>query len=152
MKYGVNVIPKQYKIDLEILYNKLKIFSRLFIYYFISGLVLIILLITKIFRPSLFINRLIKTLKWVVFIGFIGHTIGLIMRWVISEHAPWSDGYESMIYIAWATLLAGFLFSKHSLLTLAATSVVSSLLLMVAHLNWLDPVDVFLILTGSLII
>ena len=139
MKYGVNVIPKQYKIDLEILYNKLKIFSRLFIYYFISGLVLIILLITKIFRPSLFINRLIKTLKWVVFIGFIGHTIGLIMRWVISEHAPWSDGYESMIYIAWATLLAGFLFSKHSLLTLAATSVVSSLLLMVAHLNWLDP-------------
>jgi cytochrome c-type biogenesis protein CcsB len=61
------------------------------------------------------------------------------MRWIISGHAPWSNGYESMIYIAWATLLAGLIFSKRSLLTLAATAVVASLLLMVAHLNWLDP-------------
>jgi cytochrome c-type biogenesis protein CcsB len=44
-----------------------------------------------------------------------------------------------MIYIAWATILSGIIFSKKSLLTLAATAVVSGLLLMVAHLNWLDP-------------
>ena len=44
-----------------------------------------------------------------------------------------------MIYIAWATILAGILFSKRSSFTLAATSIASGLLLMVAHLNWLDP-------------
>ena len=38
-----------------------------------------------------------------------------------------------------STILAGLIFSKRSLLTLAATAVVASLLLMVAHLNWLDP-------------
>ena len=34
MKYGENVYPSDYKIDLEIIYNKYNIFSRLFIYYF----------------------------------------------------------------------------------------------------------------------
>ena len=57
----------------------------------------------------------------------------------ISGHAPWSNGYESVIYIAWATMLSGFVYVKKSVLTLAATSVVGALLLMVAHLNWLDP-------------
>ena len=44
-----------------------------------------------------------------------------------------------MIYIAWATILSGIIFAKRSILTLAATAVISGLLLMVAHLNWLDP-------------
>jgi cytochrome c-type biogenesis protein CcsB len=67
------------------------------------------------------------------------HTVGLILRWYISGHAPWSNGYESMIYIAWATVLAGFIFSRNSAITLAATGVLSGLILFVAHLNWLDP-------------
>ncbi|RDU66268.1 hypothetical protein CQA53_04380 [Helicobacter didelphidarum] len=29
------------------------------------------------------------------------HTLGLIARWLISNHAPFSNGYESMVYIAW---------------------------------------------------
>ena len=44
-----------------------------------------------------------------------------------------------MIYIAWATILSGIIFSRRSALTLAATAIIASLLLMVAHLNWLDP-------------
>ena len=44
-----------------------------------------------------------------------------------------------MIYISWATMLSGIIFSLRSKLTLAATTLVTSLFLMVAHLNWLDP-------------
>jgi len=44
-----------------------------------------------------------------------------------------------MIYIAWSVILSGLIFSKRSLLTLAATAIVAAMLLMVAHLNWLDP-------------
>ena len=36
-------------------------------------------------------------------------------------------------------MLSGIIFSKRSMLTLAATTLVTSLFLMVAHLNWLDP-------------
>ena len=67
------------------------------------------------------------------------HTSGLIIRWIISGHAPWSDAYESIIYSAWATVLAGLIFSKRFLLTLSGAAIVASLLLMVAHLSWINP-------------
>ena len=97
------------------------------------------MLIVKLFKNTKLVRVLITTFKWLIVLGFIAHSSGLIMRWIISGHATWSNGYESMIYIAWATILAGLIFSKRSLLTLAATAIVASLLLMVAHLNWLDP-------------
>ncbi len=70
---------------------------------------------------------------------FIAHTIGLANRWYISGHAPWSNGYESMIYIGWASILAGFIFSKRSSMTMASTGILAGLILFVAHLNWMDP-------------
>ena len=48
------------------------------------------------------------------------HTLGLVARWYISGHAPWSDAYESMIYVAWATVGIGLAFGRKSDLTIAA--------------------------------
>ena len=70
---------------------------------------------------------------------FFIHAIGLIARWYISGLAPWSDGYESMIYVAWATMLFGIYFGKKSELTLASTTFVTSMILMIAHWSWMDP-------------
>jgi cytochrome c-type biogenesis protein CcsB len=44
-----------------------------------------------------------------------------------------------MIYVSWATMLFGLVFGKRSPLTLAATTFVTAILLMVAHWNWMDP-------------
>mgnify|MGYP006126200225 CR=1 FL=1 len=138
-RYGSNIIPSDSKIKLEIFYNKIAIFANLFIYYTIVGLIFLILLIIKLFKSNRILNILITVSMWLIILGFLAQTSGLIMRWVISGHAPWSNGYESMIYIAWATIFAGLIFGKRSLLSLAATAIVSAMLLMVAHLNWLDP-------------
>jgi cytochrome c-type biogenesis protein CcsB len=70
---------------------------------------------------------------------FILHIIGLIVRWYISGHAPWSDAYESMIYVAWATMFFGLAFGKDSKLTVASTAFVTAMILMIAHWNWMDP-------------
>lgn len=67
------------------------------------------------------------------------HTIGLGLRWYVSGRAPWSNGYESMIYIAWTTVLAGILFSRRSLGGSAATMILSATVLLVAMLSYLDP-------------
>ena len=139
VRYGAQVLPVQTKIDLEIIYNKLNIFSRLFLYYFLVGVLLLTLIIISLFNNNRWLTLFIQFLKWLIIFGFIAHIAGLALRWYISDHAPWSNGYESMIYIAWATILSGIIFSKRSLLTLAATAIISGLLLMVAHLNWLDP-------------
>ena len=139
LRYGGKVIPSTTKIQLEVLYNKLNIFSKLSLFFFLSGTILLVMVILKLFYKSRWINFLVILFKWIIFTGFILHTSGLVIRWVISSHAPWSNGYESMIYISWATLLAGLFFSRRSNMTLAGTALLTALLLMVAHLNWLDP-------------
>jgi cytochrome c-type biogenesis protein CcsB len=138
IRYGEKIIPKDYKVDLEVLYNKLNIFSNLFMYYFMIGFIFLIILIIRIFKNNS-LDKLLKFIFFLIILGFIVQTLGLAARWVISGHAPWSNGYESMIYISWATMLSGIIFSLRSKLTLAATTLVTSLFLMVAHLNWLDP-------------
>ena len=139
LKFGSAVYPSDMKIESEVFYNEFKVFNRLSYYYAIVGLIMILLLIQQILKERKWRNHIIKLAFVLVGIGFVAHTIGLMGRWFISGHAPWSNAYESVIYIAWATILAGFIFSRKSLMTVAATAILSSLLLMVAALNWLDP-------------
>ena len=138
-KFGANIIPSEQKIEAEILYNKYDIFKKLFSGYLYVGLFLFLLLIGKIFREGKILNGTIRLLKGGVFFLFLLHSAGLIARWFISGHAPWSDAYESMIYVAWATMFFGLIFGRKSELTLAATAFVASMILMVAHWNWMDP-------------
>ena len=139
LKFGSDVYPSNMKIESEVFYNEFKVFNRLSYYYAIVGLIMILLLIQQILKERKWRNYIIKFAFALIGIGFLAHTIGLMGRWFISGHAPWSNAYESVIYIAWATILAGFIFSRKSLMTVAATAILSSLLLMVAALNWLDP-------------
>jgi cytochrome c-type biogenesis protein CcsB len=44
-----------------------------------------------------------------------------------------------MIYVAWATMFFGLAFGRKSDLTLASTAFVASMILMIAHWNWMDP-------------
>ena len=44
-----------------------------------------------------------------------------------------------MIYVAWATMFFGLAFGRKSDLTIASTAFVTSMILMIAHWNWMDP-------------
>ncbi|MDN3643703.1 cytochrome c biogenesis protein CcsA [Lutimonas halocynthiae] len=138
-KYGSEVVPSQRKVDLELFYNEYDIFKSLFKYYMYASLLMFIVVIVNIFNDKKLIRTLVKICTGIVLLLFAYHTVGLGIRWYISGHAPWSNGYESMIYISWATMLFGIIFGKRSPLTLAATTFVTSMLLMVAHWNWMDP-------------
>jgi cytochrome c-type biogenesis protein CcsB len=138
-KFGGAVLPSEDKIEAEILYNQYDIFKKLFSWYLYVGLLLFVLLIFKIFREGKILNYSVNLLKGSVLLLFLLHTAGLVARWFISGHAPWSDAYESMIYVAWATMFFGLIFGRKSELTLAATTFVSSMVLMIAHWNWMDP-------------
>ncbi|GAA4237390.1 cytochrome c biogenesis protein CcsA [Postechiella marina] len=140
-KYGGDVMLSDDKVKTEIAYNKYDIFKKLFSWYMYAGSLLFILLIVQIFNnKSKALNKSIAVFKFVIIGLFILHTLGLITRWYISGHAPWSDAYESMIYVAWATMLFGLLLGvKKSDLTIASTAFVTSMILMIAHWNWMDP-------------
>ena len=61
------------------------------------------------------------------------------MRWYISGYAPWSNSYETMVYVAWATVLAGFIFGRKNILTLSLATLFGGVILFVSSLNWMDP-------------
>lgn len=137
--YGGDILPSKSEMDAEILLNKLRVFDRLGKVYGLLGLIFLILLFISVFNPAL-------NMKWpynisfaMLALSFAMHTLGLGLRWYVSGRAPWSNGYESMIYIAFTTILAGLIFSRKSFGGLAATSVLASTILMVAGLSWLDP-------------
>lgn len=136
---GASIYPSDTKSKVEILYNKVNIFEQLWPLYFVVGFTLLILSFLKIIKPAIQAEWLSKVSFALLVLFFVAHTAGLAMRWYISGHAPWSNGYESMIYIGWASVLAGFIFSRRSVMTMAATAIMTGLILFVAHLNWMDP-------------
>jgi cytochrome c-type biogenesis protein CcsB len=136
---GAAVIPSDAKINSEILLNKLSIFNKLAALYVLLGLALLFFLFISVFQPHWNLKRVYQILFGLVLLGFTLHTIGLGLRWYVSGRAPWSNGYESMIYIAWTTTLAGVLFTRKSFGGLAATMVLAATLLFVSTLSFLDP-------------
>ena len=138
-RFGGEVMPSEDKIKAEILYNRYDIFKKLFSWYLYVGTLFFIVLLLQIFYNNKLIENSIRVFKALIFFLFLLHTGGLIARAFISGHAPWSDAYESMIYVAWATQFFGLIFGKRSSLTLAATAFVSAMILMIAHWNWMDP-------------
>ena len=127
------------KIKAEILYNKYDIFKRLFYLYMLAGVFMIGFAIYQLFSTAKWLKYTVNFFHSTIVFFFILHTLGLIARWYVSGHAPWSNAYESMIYVAWATMFFGVAFGRKSQLTLASTAFVVSMILMVAHMNWMDP-------------
>jgi len=138
-KYGSAVYPSEDKIDLEIAYNKYDVFKKLYSYYMYIGTLMFLLVVFQIFNNSKTVNYLIKGCSIIIVGLFLMHTGGLIARWIVSGHAPWSNAYESMIYVGWATMLFGLIFGRKSSMTIAATAFLTAFILMVAHWNWMDP-------------
>lgn len=138
-KYGKNVRPSDEKINSEIMYNKYDIFKKLYYLYMMAGIFMLLFTIIKIFKNNKFINYTVKFFHVLIGFFFALHTAGLIMRWYISGHAPWSDAYESIIYVGWATMFFGLAFGRKSQLTVASTAFVASMIMMIAHWNWMDP-------------
>lgn len=138
---GGKEMPSESLVRMEIRYNKMGIFKNTYRGYLTIGLLLLIVFFLNIFinnKEKLFL--LIRQFgnSLIIFL-FIYHLAGLGMRWAISGHAPWSNGYEALIFIAWATVLCGIIFHKKNAVVLPATAILASLMIFVTEMNLLDP-------------
>jgi cytochrome c-type biogenesis protein CcsB len=133
------LMPSESTIGLEIWYNEANIFKKLMSYYFVLGLLLLILQLFQIFAVSIRLKWPIRIGVWLFAALFVYHGFGLGVRWYLSGHAPWSNGYEAVVFIAFITVLAGLLFYKKSRVVIGATGILAALMLFVAHMNQMDP-------------
>lgn len=129
----------QSQVEWEVALNHYNIFEKLIFPYMILGFVGFIVVLVFIVRD----RALPKWLYYGIF-GALGafvlaHSFGLILRWYVAGHAPWSDAYESMLYIAWASSIAGVVFFRRYILALCASSFLSGISLFVAHAGFMNP-------------
>ncbi len=137
--HGSEVMPSERRVSMEVVYNKLDIFNRLYRYYALVGLLMFLVLVFRIFKERKLWKVGTYFFKGVIILFFLWHTAGLAMRWYISGHAPWSDAYESILYVSWATMGMGLLLGRKSELTISASAFVTAMLLWIAHQSWVDP-------------
>ncbi|KEY19774.1 cytochrome c biogenesis protein CcsA [Kaistella antarctica] len=112
--WGKNVVPSDSKIKLEVFMNTVNINFHLMMFYSVIGGLLLLLGFIELFKPNKLINKAIKAL---IILGLVGYTLqflGLAARWFISGHAPWSNGYEAIIFISWVGISAGLLLYRNS--------------------------------------
>ncbi|MDL1913308.1 MAG: cytochrome C biogenesis protein CcsB [Bergeyella sp.] len=113
-KWGKHVIPSQTKIDLEVFMNKLNLNFKLLIFYSVLGSVLLVLGFFELFSSGKLLRLVIRGLIIFGVLGYFLQFLGLVARWYISGHAPWSNGYEAIIFISWIGITAGLLLYRHS--------------------------------------
>ncbi len=139
LKYGGSNLPSASKIKLEIAYNKWSIFFYLMIAYALIGSFLLLLHFICIFKPNAKLEKFLGYGIYPLTFLLVIYTLGLAIRWYISGHAPWSNGYESMIFVGWAAGLSGFIFARKSPVAFAVTALLSSIALSVAAMSWMNP-------------
>ena len=70
--------------------------------YFIFGGLLLIFSFIQLFRKQQWVRYISILLILGIIVSFIYHLTGMGLRWYISGYAPWSNSYETMVYVAWA--------------------------------------------------
>jgi cytochrome c-type biogenesis protein CcsB len=127
------------KIQAELRYNKYDLFRWVKILYLSLGGLLLIVCFGMLFKKSKWLSWLSFALGIGVLIVFHLQMVGMSMRWYIGGYAPWSNSYETMVYVAWATVLGGLLFSRRSRITFALATLFAGIIMFVSSLNWMDP-------------
>lgn len=127
------------KIKAEISYNKLRIFDRCKLSYFILGGLLLVLAFVQLLKRRKWESVGVGVLVAAIILTFLAHAAGMGMRWYIGGYAPWSNSYETMVYVSWATVLAGIIFGRKNAITMALATLFGGVILFVSGLNWMEP-------------
>ena len=126
-------------LNLELKYNKLEVFRWCKIGYLSLGGLLLLFSFFLLFRKTTWIKWVIRFLGIGVLIVFHFQMLGFAMRWKIGGYAPWSNSYETMVFLAWSAVFAGLLFARRSPITFSLATLFAGVILFVSSLNWMDP-------------
>jgi cytochrome c-type biogenesis protein CcsB len=143
--WGKAIVPSVSKVNLEILYNHLNVFFWLMIAYSVLGIFMVLLGFAEVFSSGSKYNNIIrlltKILLGIMVLALAIQATALGIRWYLSGHAPWSNGYEAIVFISGIGVLSGLLLYKNrNAFIPAAGALVAMIMMGFAHGgSMLDP-------------
>lgn len=134
---GKAVVPTKFRIYTETFYNKTNAQRLPVMLYLTFSLVLAIVSTLSLNNGKQKKTRLVSSvLTWVM---LIHTTLLLALRWFVSGHLPMSNGYETMQFMAWATLIVTLVMQKRFLPVKQFGPLLSSFALLVAMITDGNP-------------
>lgn len=134
---GKAVVPTKFRIYTETFYNKTNAQRLPVMLYLTLSLVLAIVSTLSLNNEKQKKTRLVSSvLTWVM---LLHTTLLLALRWFVSGHLPMSNGYETMQFMAWATLIVTLVMQKRFLPVKQFGPLLSSFALLVAMITDGNP-------------
>ena len=131
-------VPSRTHLKAELLYNKLSVFSLLFKIILTIGCAGMFFFIFYTVKNKEY--RKIHTVFYVLLLlSFAILTAGMALRGYIAGRLPMSNGYETMLFVAWIALFVGVLFRRSSFLITNFSFLLSGFTLLVAHIGAMNP-------------
>ena len=133
------IIPNDRRVEAELWYNQLNLNFWLFQAFWTLGFILLVIAVVRIFSQKKLITYCWNSLVVLSLISFIVFAGNIILRWYVAQHAPWSNGYEMIVFVSWVLMLFGILFYRKSDFVLPLATLFTGTLLFVSYLDWINP-------------
>ena len=135
---GGNSLPSQTQYKAERINNAFPFATILFMVNLTLGFIALFYTIYRMTK-----NRQVKALDIalpiLLCISFLALTFGLALRWIISGNVPMSNGYESMLTVAWFVMLISIVMQFRIRIVMVFGFLLSGFFLLVSHINQMDP-------------
>ena len=132
-----SVVPTKFRILTEILYNRINAQHFPIILYLTISLLLAIASTVSLNNKKRKVASTIGSI--LIWVMLVHTTLLLALRWYVSSHLPMSNGYETMQFMAWATLIVTLLMQKRFLPIRQFGPLLSSFALLVAMITDGNP-------------
>ena len=139
LKEGVDLLPSQSKIKIEIFYNRFNYDKPLAMIFLTLGLVLFLIFLSCFISGRTISNIIIYSSLIILILLFIYLSFRLGMRWCISGHLPLSNGFETMQLMAWITCIAIFFLFPYFRLAIPFGYLICGFTLLVAMMGESSP-------------
>lgn len=144
--YGGASIPSATKSQAEHLYNAIPFATILFM----ANLTLGLLLLFYFIRQAIVLTdsqphassspfSFTRAASLLLFLSWAALTLCLALRWIISGTIPMSNGYETMLLMAWFIMLVSLLAQRRAPIILCFGFLMSGFFLLVSHISQMDP-------------
>ena len=148
-KYGGNSLPTATQLWAEHTYNAIPFATILFMVNLTMAFICLLSVERRVLSEERKKDSSRKAKRWyrsalivqrsTLLLSFLALTFCLALRWIISGTVPMSNGYETMLFMAWIIMLVTLLMCRRFPIMLVFGFLMSGFFLLVSHISQMDP-------------